>query len=413
MSNMWRLIAGFLILCFYPEAVAQFSTTDLLTPVLTDRRLGYTQQFSDRFRGTDMSMPLVDKIELRGRTRRFATMRHDLIFRTSFHGLRESRAEQDKHLALAELKSLKTVELRRSLIHDRYDQILDALDLDRKIEQEAELLRHFIRLDTLYRVQLAAGQDADLSKYLKNKEDIIQARLRLETSLDKRAVVYARLQRDTTVLIGQQDLISPEKMRQVVDNLQPRYEQTLDMREHEMQMRYLDASMHAIKMQDAKMVDFLEGRYTIRNDLFFEDRFSIGVGLMAPWRGSSKNKQQSILLRKEELLTEHLISRDYFEQEYREARSEFDLKYALHTAYLESVSDEELANLRDIIRRSGRISVVDIETIRKSELDVQGRRWEHTYELLRTYLRLLRLADALAAAPLRDYLHEMTPIVGE
>jgi hypothetical protein len=394
-------------------ARGQVGTTELLAPVLSDQRLSMTLAFQDRFRAADMGISLVDKTEVRGRTRRFATMRHDLILRTSFNSFGESRALRNRHLAQADIKSLDWLQLRSALLEERYYLLLDMLQAEQKLVHEQEMLRHHVRLDSIYLRLLAAGEDADLGKYIKNKEDIVLTRLRVDELQEKRAFASQRLGRDTAVALPLEDLISPERMAELVRDIQPAFQRTMDMRSFELKNRYLDASVQLLNVQNTRFLDFVEGRYTIRNDLFFEDRFSIGVGLMAPWRGSSRHKKQSLLLQKEELLLDNRLQETQFQWAYQQARADFDRQYALYNAYAATLNDEEIARLRQIIRGSGRMSILEMEQLHRSEVDIRYRLWEHYMELMHTWLRILKVTETLTTPPLRDYLHEMTPLLPE
>jgi hypothetical protein len=406
-------LALLILPCLLSAAVvtAQQSTTGILAAILSDSRWQASQDFAARYRSADTRLPLLEELELRGRTRRFATMRNDVILRASFNSPAEKKAEQARHRSMADLKALGAMELQGSLLTLRYQQLLEAIHTDKQIALASARLDHLQNLDTLYRRILAAGQSTDLAKYLKNKEDIIQGELDLGALQEKRGQLYRSLALDHSDSIRTADLITPARMLGIVQSLQPRYETTLETRESEARFQALDADWRAQRARDHRILDFLEGRYTLRNDLFFEDRFSIGIGLTAPWRGSSRIKEQRTRLQQDELLTERLIGELQFLEAFRQERAGFEQRHALLVRYAEALNRAELQSLRDAIRQSGRLSLPDLERLHQAELEIQARQWDHQYELLRSFIRLLTITEDLIARPHRDYLHEWTPLV--
>lgn len=390
---------------------AQFTSTDILISTMEDARLTSARIYNDRFRNTDMGTYFVDKVELRGRTQRWATMRHDITLRTTFNNFGERKAILDRHQKLADLKAHEWILLRKEILVDRYMQIIDAYHSERSIQHQQDVIDHYARLDSIYQGFLAGGNEIDLAKYLDNKENIILARYRLDELYSKRQAAFTLLGRDTSERMQFDDLIDLARMQEIVDRIQPLFEQTLRMRSIDLEYRYLDASAQLNKVQQNRVLNFIEGSYASRNDLFFADRYSIGIGLVAPWQGYGKNKKNSIILEKENLLLDQQIEKVNFQIDYTKAKADFDRQYALNNSFSATVNNDEIARLKDIIRKSGRIDLVALENLRHGESEIQFRQWEHYITLLQAYIKVLATTDTLSMTPIRNYLHQLTPIL--
>lgn len=378
---------------------------------MEDVRLTSSMSYNDRFRNTDMGINFVDKVELRGRTQRWATMRHDFTLRTTFNNFGERKAVLDRHQKLADLKSHEWILLRSDILEERYLQIIDAYHTEEGIRHQRNVIDHYARLDSIYQGFLAGGNEIDLEKYLDNKENIILAGYRLDELIVKRHASFKLFGRDTSERMQYDDLIEASRMKEILDSIQPLFEQTLRMRSLDLEYGYLDATAQLNKVQQNRVLNFIEGRYTLRNDLFFADRYSIGIGLIAPWQGYDKNKKNSIILEKENLLLDQQIEKVNFQIDYTKAKADFDRQYALIHSFSATVNNDEIARLREIIRKSGRIDLVALENLRHGESEIHFRQWEHYITLLQAYVKVLATTDTLSMTPIRNYLHQLTPIL--
>lgn len=378
---------------------------------MDDPRLTSARIYNDRFRNTDMGIYFVDKVELRGRTQRWATMRHDITLRTTFNNFGERKAVLDRHQKLADLKSNEWILLRSDILEDRYLQIIDAFHTERSIRHQRDVIDHYARLDSIYQGFLSGGNEIELAKYLDNKENIILAGYRLDELIAKRQAAFTLLGKDTSERMQSDDLIELARMQEIIDSIQPLFEQTLRMRSIDLEYRFLDASAQLNKVQQNRVLNFIEGRYTLRNDLFFADRYSIGIGLVAPWQGYGKNKKNSFILEKENLLLDQQIEKVNFQIDYTNAKADFDRQYVLNNSFSATVNNDEIARLKDIIRKSGRIDLVALENLRFGESEIQFRQWEHYIRLLQAYVKVLATTDTLSMIPIRNYLHQLTPIL--
>lgn len=378
---------------------------------MEDVRLTSVMLYNDRFRNTDMGINFVDKVELRGRTQRWATMRHDFTLRTTFNNFGERKAVLDRHQKLADLKSHEWILLRSDILEERYLQIIDAYHTEEAIRHQRNVIDHYARLDSIYQGFLAGGNEIDLEKYLDNKENIILAGYRLDELIAKRHAACKLFGRDTSERMQYDDLIEASRMKEILDSIQPLFEQTLRMRSLDLEYGYLDATAQLNKVQQNRVLNFIEGRYTLRNDLFFADRYSIGIGLIAPWQGYDKNKKNSIILEKENLLLDQQIEKVNFQIDYTKAKADFDRQYALIHSFSATVNNDEIARLREIIRKSGRIDLVALENLRHGESEIHFRQWEHYITLLQAYVKVLATTDTLSMTPIRNYLHQLTPIL--
>lgn len=280
------------IFCF--PVYAQISPARLLAGNTLAVQTPSPDQYFAELLAARARWPWVDKFEFRTENERLLVNRQDFVFRTSFLGFSRRKFEFLRHNALVETKM---ADFRQDVYNDDYKRFQFVLQMMEK-QSGADLgkarLRYHQRLDSLYRVQLAAGGDIDLRDFLKNREVWLETEKKTGEALLYLQSMLENEGFDPAETIDIQHLVSPEAIMDVLEHLVVDEGSHPDIYELNAEARYLDSEWNNEKAKDRKMLDFAQVRYVTRDDLLLENRFSVGVGINIPWSGASRLRYESI-----------------------------------------------------------------------------------------------------------------------
>jgi hypothetical protein len=361
----------------------------------------YSQSFRTR-------LPWVEKIEFRSETDRLLLSREEFLTRATFNGRSQRNAERNKLTTYATWKAEERDAFWHPALKNAYMDLVSWYHhvLDLKILKEREILLN--KEESLYNRLLQEGIETNLSEYLS---------LQLEKKTLEFEIENARAQwMESALSVGadttQADLdalwIGPEQMNAVLDSLQME-----EIRQTGSEMAYLDASAELIRSESRRILDFVQLKYTVRDDLLLQNRFTVGVGLIIPWRGSANLKIQEISARREQLREKERAQKVQQSMEYRQLRKQFNAIYVSWKQWQEIENDPSLQALKDKIMTSGRVDSeklygFDKEMLKRKELQQRDLRKMSEY-----YIELLHTSGALYKKPLINYLYGLRTTLSE
>jgi len=375
------------------------SNLELLSRPAADWQNTYNQSFRTR-------LPWVEKIEFRSETDRLMLSREEFLTRATFNGRSQRNAESNKLNSYANWKSEERDALWHPALKNAYMDLVSWHHhvLDLKILKEREILLN--KEENLYNRLLQDGIETNLSDYLALQLEKKTLEFELENARAQWVESARHVGADTVQTALDALWIGPEQMNSVLDSLQME-----DIRQTGSEMAYLDASEELIRSESRRIVDFVQLKYTVRDDLLLQNRFTVGVGLIIPWRGSANLKIQEISARREQLREKERAGKVQQSMEYRQLRKQFNASYVSWKQWQEIENDSSLQALKDKIMKSGRVDVeklydFDKEMLKRKELQYRDLRKMSEY-----YVALLHTTGALYKKPLINYLYGLqTPI---
>ena len=403
----------FLFLCIVlmiVSAVAQPTIhTILQSEVNKDERTGIASAFVKETGPLEFNLPLLESIDLRTELDRMMPSRQNFKMRANLNSARQNFAENKRYKAMVNLKGIKFDRMQKQFISAKYQQVLDAIDADYRKVLYDELLRHYLKLDEIYRLELTSGVSVNLANYMKNKEDILDIKNKRLVVDQKRFLTYSGLNLDTAAAINFSDLILPQQMNSQVVLLVFKPEQNQESREMNAELAYLDTKINIRRAERSKMLDFVQVGYTVREDLLSKNKFSVSLGLTVPYKGSTNIALKELHILKSEMLNEKTVSNLNLREEFEKLKHEFNMIYASYQISESLYNSDEYKRLKETLRNSGRISVIEIEEMDKSEIENKLNQWKNYFELLSCYIKLMDFTEELSNQPLRNHLNVMKP----
>ena len=358
----------------------------------------------------DYRLPLLEKVELRPFTDRLTLARQQFTLRASFNTIRERKSLLQKQQAYLRLQDQDTRAMAREKILGAYLRYVRLWRLNAEsalLEKENNLL---VRKSELTEKILTAGQSTDLSDYLELRTLILAGAAALGEKKEEFTNLASYMGLDTT-LSAEIPTIGPEEISMVIATLQPDTTFLHETAGKRAQIDYLDASYRAEKAASAKILDFVQARYTVREDLLPENRFSVGIGLVFPYNGSTKLDLADIVTKQK------IAARDISDiikrtkEEFDDARSEFEQKLALHNMLKTIPQDKKYNQLKTRILDSGRLDPLKQNDILMDELNIESKTLEAHADLTELYIRLLHLSGKLYDKPMKNYLAKGIPFL--
>jgi len=356
-------------------------------------------------------VPFIEKIEFRTETDRLLTSRQEFLARTSFNGFQRKKAENDKFLKLVSWKANKMIEVRHEMLTDRYFDIIDALHQAEKIDITQDLLDNYYRKEKISEDLMVNGLSADLAEYIKIKESILLEKAKIKDSKDELQTIWQKFGIDSTVSFKLTDIIGIDQAALMIRKIVPDFEKHIYLNEFNAEHDYLHSVLHAEKAEAAKIIDFAQVRYTVRDDLLLQNRFSIGVGFLIPWKGSSGLKQNEIRIKQNILLAEKEVKKLKLQSDFENIKNKFEQKYAQYQMLKDIINDPVIKKLKDQVIASGRLDLLKVVKMEESTIEMGYKMIALKYELLELYIRVLSNAGNLYTTPYKNFLHPLIPYI--
>lgn len=345
-------------------------------------------------------IPLVEKIEIRSETDRLLYSRQEFLTRATFNGFGQQKAEKNKLRSYATWKENERNSFWRPAILRTYKSLSEwhysVLELQ-ILESERSLMD---KEDSLYAKMLQRGLEIDLNDFLEFKQEKIDFDIRQEKAYGQWLKAAKLVGADTSSLLGDVLWITPEQIISVLDSL-PFYFNNNIIPEY----NYLSSSARLIKAENQKLLDFVQARYTVRDDLLLQNRFTLGIGLLIPWRGSASLKLKEISMKQEQLLEEGRADSISSSIELLQLKDVLFNSYESWQKWREADDDQVWQSLKSKIISSGKADPVKLLRLERKSLHRKVSEIRELKKIWDTYIEILDISGALYARPLINYLY--------
>jgi hypothetical protein len=359
------------------------------------------------------NLPFIEKMEFRTETDRLLTSRQEFLARTSFNGFRQKKAENDKFIQLVKWKSGKMNEVRNEMFSDRYFDIIDVLYQEEKRIISLDLLSHFAKKEKIYEELMINGLSADLSDYIKIKVSILEDKAKIQDAEIEIENRKKKLGLDSSTVFDTSDVIGIDQVASMISTLAPDFEKHSFLMDFDAEGEYLQSELLAEKAEVGKIIDFVQVKYTVRDDLLLQNRFSVGVGFLIPWRGSSGLKQSETRLKQNILLAEKGVKKLELQSDFERLKNSFQQKYTQYNMLQDVINDAGVKKLKDQVIASGRLDPLEVIEFEKPDIELRLKLCNIKHELLELYIQILSSAGDLFSLPYKNYLHPLFPEIAD
>ncbi|MBK8701717.1 MAG: hypothetical protein IPN29_20025 [Saprospiraceae bacterium] len=344
------------------------------------------------------SIPLVEEVNLRTETDQFNFGRQEYAIRTMFNGFGEAGAYSNEGRYLREIKEAEKEIYVSGRLYERYKELID---LHYTLKQIPLLDKLYAFKDSLLGCKIALLQKGN---YIAPK-DI----LRLEEDLFKLREKQAEILSIATSLrrgLGVPDTEfdwglwpETETMRLVIDTLsfdrlpaavQQKYAADLNLEEARLQLD---------KKKDHRILDYAQLRYSKRDNLLFQDEFSIGLGLRLPYRGSHRRAENEYLEERFGLQLEMQVKEAVGAENFKQEKISF-------TGYINELKFFQERNpVYGTLNANHPENQLAVNEARRELMLIRQRRQvELEAKIAGAYIDLLYLSGRLQAQPRINYL---------
>lgn len=415
MNNIqrWFIFMNFLSV-FCSQAAGQVvEINQLLLSALSDKRFLILSQANEDLGRYKYDLPFVEKIEFRTETDRLLTSRQEFLARTSFNGFGQKKAENEKFKNLLNWKSYKTTEVRNVMLSLAYFDILNVLNLQEQLLISRDLLESYYRKEKIFENLMINGLSVDLSDYVSIKESILRQKAKIANTKNDLKSKLLQLQTDTSLTIPSKGVISFDEAALIIQKITTDFDSHIFLGRYDAEINYLSSVMLAEKAQVSKFVDFAQVKYTVRDDLLLQNRFSVGLGFNIPWEGSYRLKQNETRIKQDVLKADKEVKKLELQVEFENLKNNFEQKYAHYYMLNEIINDPAIKNLKEQVIASGRLEPLKVVKMEESRMDITSKMFELKYEMLELYIRILRSSGELFKTPYKNFLHPLIIPVSE
>ncbi len=196
----------------------------------------------------------------------------------------------------------------------------------------------------------------------------------------------------------------PEFMLQTLNELSPNNINALDDKDFEADSSLISYRWQISKSNDHKILDFAQLRYSKRDNLLFQDEFSIGFGLRLPYKGTQKRQNNEYRLDLLKLQQERILQQEDKINAFTNEHHRFLLIYNQWNFLTLQTSSTSLLNEKNVIVERA----LYVER-KKREIEYWAKRLELEKKLTLQYLRTLYAAGALENSINTNYLSSLLP----
>lgn len=379
----------FLVGVAKPWVSAQVTIQQLLDAVRNDYISENSNTYQNNIRTFPQRWHWLDKFDIRTETDRMQTSRQEFLVRTSFHSIKRKKHELAKFKSTFERKMAELASERYELLYDSYQKIVEIIELQslQTIRNQQYLL--YKKVDSLYGVSLSAGEKIDLADFIKTKEKLFALEKEIledKLSLQNQIKDFELLKADSVLT---DILVTAAEMKARIEKGAPDIASHPEVKSLDLKSQVLQSELEIEKSKNNKILDFTQLRYSVREDLLLENRFSVSAGFSIPWRGSSSYRYHDILYKQAEAILDSDIKKAEINENITKKVQEFQHIYQLYTLSSQEDLSGQWKDTKSKIINSGRLDVKDIILIQQYELDQQSRTLEYYHQLLQVYIDIL------------------------
>jgi hypothetical protein len=402
MIKQTTLVLFITALFFSSNGWAQtYTTADLLLVYKNDAVLPFYDAYVNGISTVKFKIPIIEEINLRTETDQFDFGRQEYAVRTMFNGLNESKYYKQEKSALTDLKQIERTETEKTLLYTRYKDIIRLkFNIERLPLIDSLINQYNLRLSQLIKV-ISIGDFIDPKDVLKIEENIYDLNQKKKVALIAIAESKSKLAINGNANIIFEDWITVGQIEKIITSLSYKLPTSADQKytlsSFRNQSKYLLESAN-----DKRILDYAQLRYSKRDNLLFQDEFSIGVGLRLPYRGSNVKSKNDYLVKEQEIQfeksTKIVEGQKDFELDMNTIKALIDeSKYysVTNETIFKTLNDNHIETSLAIVNAKKMISLAN----REKQLELEEK-------ITSYFINLIKDTDRIIEAPMINYLSD-------
>ena len=285
------------------------------------------------------------------------------------------------------------------------------------IQQEIDLLgrKRIILEDQLvvYRKILQNSLEVNLDDLLKTEErirDLDQQVLELQ---NKKTFAISNLIKDenqiTGAILDTSSWISFETMQQVILEWKVKNIKNSEQHLQDARVEGAQLDLEEENASQKQIIDFVQVKYSGRDNLEFQQEFSLGMGLKIPSKAGSNRRLSEAYIDKFEESFQALQLAEEVETKLNEYYADFERCVAQSNLVKQQIKEADLQGTYERLRNSETISPFSLLRLKESMLYNETKLLEIENEARDIYLKIIELKGMIALAPI-NFLSENLPM---
>ena len=393
---------------FMPSVMAQKQTSinEYLGSALTSYWVKQDAENISFLENYNYNLPLIKSVDLRSETRDFLLKRQEYTVRVKPNNINaiayQKKVYQNKIEGIEIENQMRfNEELKKrylSLIDYFFTQEVIGLEKKRQGQLKDKLK---VLSQSIYNTNF------DIKNLLETEDELLRLDLKLVNLQETQNIQMAQLRQllsfqGDSLQLNFSNLISPSQITQ--QPLQSISDEPLLIKRQKLKLETLENENELGLAKSNQLLDYVQAKYGGSNDIFFNENFSIGIGLNIPFFGNNRQRKGDYYFQKitEESELATLEENVAYEQEL--VRGKFENAIINFESMRKQLSNSSISSILETYKKMEGVSpllllnLVSLETEKK----IQTQKSKH--ELYIAYIEILANQGKLFEQPLRNYL---------
>ena len=396
------------LFCCSTATFSQITATTFLATAKTKNTVLRQQDKVTALKSMPYSLPFLEKVNFQTQTDRFQLQRQEYQTRASFNGWEEMKKEKLWKKATINVAESEQEVLFQDILLDRYAALIEyryavnALNLYRRIyavfADKRDVLQKMAKLSVDFNIEdlIKAEDNAfQFQQKITDKELGIQQIEQLSQFITQSKDTF---QLDTSTWIPL------SKIRDLVANLPLNASKNALLTRQEAKINLAQAVYDVEKASTKKIVDFAQLKYGKRPTNQLTTEFSVGLGFVVPYRGSSKIALNKLAIKQLEERNQLKNIQEDLDLQLFTQQKELEATFKAYDLATQQVAESRTLYSLDHYMHLQGSSPITLLRMQELVLLRQSRLIDLEHEALIKYIKLLSATGKLSAMPLQNYL---------
>lgn len=398
-----------------PQVMAQKQTSinEYLGSVFTSNGVTQDTENVSFLKNYNYNLPLIKSVDLRSETRDFLLEKQEYSLRVKPNSLGAISYQKKVYK-----NRIEGVEIANQLrfneeLKKRYVSIIDYFFTQKLITLEKERQGQLgDKLKILS--QSIYSSNFDIKDLLETEDELLKLNLKLANLHETHSIQITHLHQllnfhGDSLQLDFNNLISPAQIVQQPINFSSR--ESLLIKRQKLKLTTLENEKELGLAKSNQLLDYVQAKYGGRNNFFFNENFSIGIGLNVPFFGNNRQRKGDYYFQKLTEEGELKLLEEAVEYEQWLLRKKFENAIMNFESLNKQLEENSVSSILKTYRKMEGVSpmlllnLVSLKTKKKIET------LQSKHELYITYIDWLANQGDLFQQPFRNYLSRDIEII--
>lgn len=355
------------------------------------------------------STPYLDKVEFRTETKDFDIDKQEYALRFYLKGWGETQFGETISERALEASRIEHEAYFHRALKQRYELTLQYLETASLLRLQNELLTLYEDRINVLKKQRTSSLSFDVNALISAEDGYTDFRLEVTKLENQMKSVKHKINlaagSETTILFNEEQIISVEKVAQMIRDLPPEPEvDNIYLRQSRSRMELAEDRCNLEKAKDRDYLSFIQVSYDTNESAPLEEAFCVQLGFRLPFMLLDReevNRNRTSYLK--EKLKHEEGKRAALEKAISLCRSLESLISQYHILANRGKSADAEVSLRTYMKTAG-IDPLDLLELRESILKTDIRINEISYQIRYQFVELMDIVDKLSEKPLKNYI---------